>query len=275
MADITTKVRAHYSPNDLTGRIKSILAAISSEEQTLTVAQLAPLDQFHIRGILATAELADSAGVGPSTRVLDLGSGIGGPARYLAATFGCSVTGVDLSADFIDAANYLTARCGLSDHATFQVGDALHLPFGDAAFDTVFLQHVAMNIENRPALYAEIHRILAPSARFVTYDVVLRDGDVIYPTPWARDPSTSFLLSQADTRTALEQARFKVLLWRDDTATALDWFKAVQAGPPPSGLNLAAVMGSDFPAATGNLARNIRENRLGVLSAVLCARVDQ
>ena len=268
MTDISTKVRAHYNPTDLTGRIKSALAKITSGEQTWTVPQLAPLDQFHVRGILATAELAGFAGVGPSTRVLDLGCGIGGPARYLAATFGCNVTGVDLSPAFIDAANYLTARCGLSDRARFEVGDALDLPFEDAAFDTIFLQHVAMNIENRPVLYAEVRRILAPSGRFVNYDLVLRDGDVIYPTPWARDPSTSFLLSEGATRTALEQAGFKVRLWRDDTETALDWFKAVQAGPP-SGLNLAVVMGPDFLPATGNLVRNIRENRLGVLSAVL------
>ncbi len=233
MTDTTTKVREHYSPTDLTDRIKSALATITPEERTLTVAQLAPLDQFHTRGILATAELASAAGLDPSTRVLDLGCGIGGPARYLAATFGCKVTGVDLSPGFIDAATYLTARCGLSDRVTFQVGDALHLPFEDAAFDTVFLQHVAMNVEDRAALYAEVRRVLTIGGRFVTYDVVLRG------------------------------------LWRDDTQTALDWFKAAMASSSPSGLSLGVVMGPDFAAATGNLARNIRENRLGVLSTVL------
>src|ERR1700739_4690580 len=129
----------------LTDRIKSALATIAPGGQTLTVAQLAPLDQFHTRGILATAELATAAGLKPSMRVLDLGCGIGGPARYLAATFGCKVTGMDLSPSFIDAADYLTARSGLSDRVTFEVGNALDLPFEDAAFDAVFLQHVAMN----------------------------------------------------------------------------------------------------------------------------------
>jgi SAM-dependent methyltransferase len=242
---------------------------LTPEGQTLTVAQLAPLDQFHTRGILATAELATAAGLNPSTRVLDLGCGVGGPTRYLAATFGCQVTGVDLSPGFIDAARYLTVRCGLSDRVTFQVGDAVHLPFEEAAFDTVFLQHVAMNIEDRAALYAEVHRILTTGGRFVTYDVVLRDGDVAYPTPWARNASTSFLLREGDTRTALERAGFKVALWRDDTQIALDWFKVAMAGSPPSKLNLGVVMGADFPVLTGNLARNLGENRLGVLSAVL------
>jgi SAM-dependent methyltransferase len=269
MTGTTTKVREHYSSTDLTDRIKSALATVAPEGQRLTVDQLAPLDQFHTRGILATAELATAAGLDASTRVLDLGCGVGGPARYLAATFGCQVTGVDLSPGLIDAATYLTVRCGLSDRVTFQAGDAVHLPFEDAAFDTVFLQHVAMNIEDRAALYAEVHQVLRTGGRFVTYDVVLRDGDVVYPAPWARDASTSFLLSEGDTRTALEQAGFKVALWRDDTQTALDWFKRVMAGSPPSGLNLGVVMGADFPAMTGNLARNLRENRLGVLSAVL------
>jgi SAM-dependent methyltransferase len=269
MTDITTKVREHYSSTDLTDRIKSALATFTREGQRLTVDQLAPLDQFHTRGILATAELATAAGLDASTHVLDLGCGVGGPARYLAATFGCRVTGVDLSPGFIDAARYLTGRCGLSDRVTFQVGDAVHLPFEDAAFDMVFLQHVAMNIKDRAALYAEVHRILTTGGRFVSYDVVLRDGDIVYPVPWARDASTSCLLREADTRSAIEQAGFKVALWRDDTQTALEWFKAAMAGSPPNGLNLGVVMGAAFPALTANLARNLRENRPGVLSAVL------
>jgi SAM-dependent methyltransferase len=265
----TTAVRQHYAATGLTDRIKSALATIAPESQTLTVAQLAPLDQFHLRGILATEELARAAGLEPSRPVLDLGCGIGGPARYLADTFGCVVTGVDLSPGFIDAARYLTARCALSDRVTFQAGDALHLPFEDGSFDAVFLQHVAMNIEDRPALYAEVRRVLARGGRFVTYDLVLRNGDVVYPMPWARDASTSFLLSAGETRAELERAEFQALLWRDDSQTVLDWFKATLAGPPPSGPNLGLVLGAEFQAMTANLARNIRENRLGVLSAVL------
>lgn len=267
--DATSTAREHYKATGLTDRIKPALTTIAPESQELTVAQLAPLDQFHTRGILATAELARAAGLDPSTRVLDLGCGVGGPARYLAATFGCKVTGIDLSPAFIDAAIYLTARCGLSDRTSFQVGDALHLPFEEAAFDEVFLQHVAMNIEDRGALYAEVWRILAPGGKFITYDLVLRNGDVLYPAPWARDASASFLLSESDTRVALERAGFKTVLWRDDTQVSLDWFKTVMGPPPQSGPNLGLVMGPDFPVMTANLARNLRENRLGVLSAVL------
>ena len=146
----------------------------------------AMLDQFHTRGILATAELASAAGIKAGDRVLDLGCGIGGPARYLASTLGCKVTGLDLSPSFVEAATYLTARCGLTELVTFIEGDALQLPFDEAALDSVFLQHVAMNISDRAALYGEVHRVLRPKGCFVTYDLVLKEGEVIYPAPWAR-----------------------------------------------------------------------------------------
>jgi SAM-dependent methyltransferase len=156
----------------------------------------------------------------------------------------------------------------MSDRLTFQVGNALDLPFADGNFDVVFLQHVAMNIEHRSALYSEVGRILTPGGRFATYDLVLREGDVLYPVPWARDASTSFLLSELDTRMALEQVGFKTILWRDDTQIAFDWFKEAMAGAP-TGPSLGIVLGTDFQEMVGNLARNLRERRLGLLSAVL------
>lgn len=269
MTSMNLKVRDHYSVEHLTAKLKSALVAIAPEEEKLTVTQLAPFDQFHTRGILATTELGEAAGLTSSTRVLDIGCGIGGPARYLAATFGCHVTGVDLSVSFLETAEYLTARCGLSEHVAFQVGDALSIPFEDASFDAVFLQHVAMNVNDRPALYREVNRILTIGGRFVTYDLVRKSGDIAYPVPWARTPETSFLLSEEETREALVQAGFNETFWRDDTQTALRWFKTATAGLPSNGLNLGLIMGPEYRVMIGNLARNIEENRIGVLSAVL------
>jgi ubiquinone/menaquinone biosynthesis C-methylase UbiE len=270
MTNITAKVREHYNAAGLVDRIKSALEAITPENQLLTVNQLAPVDHFHVRGILATAELADEVKLSPSMRVLDLGCGIGGPARYFAATFGCTVVGIDLSTTFVDAATYLTARCGLSDRVTFQVGDALHTPFEAASFDAVFLHHVAMNIPDRGALYAEVFRVLKPEGRFATHDLVLRDGggEVLYPTPWASDASTSFLLRQEETRAALERVGFRVEHWSDDTKAALDWLKSVTAKPETDRLNASIVRGQNFPTKAANLAQSMREGRIGVLSAV-------
>jgi SAM-dependent methyltransferase len=269
MSDTLDQVRAHYGAQGLMDRIRAALAPLGPESQPLTVIDLAPLDQFHTRGLPATADLASAAELKSSMWVLDVGSGLGGPARFLASTVHCQVTGVDLSPSFVEAANYLTARCGLSARVDFQVGDALRLAFEDGTFDAVFLQHVAMNIEDRAALYAELRRVLTPDGRLATYDLVRRDGDVHYPAPWARDAASSFLLTETETRAALEAAGFSVTLWRDDTQAAIDWFQATMASPPQSSLNLGVAMGPEFMGMAMNLARNIREGRLGVLSAVL------
>lgn len=271
MDDTSNKLRDHYggAGAGVTDRIRAALAALAPDDRPLTVTELAPLDQFHTRGLAATAELGAAAALTPSSRVLDLGSGVGGPARYLAATFGCRVTGVDLSPAFVEAAVYLTERCGLSGRVSFATGDALHLAFEDGAFDAVFLQHVAMNIGDRDALYAEVHRVLAPGGRFATYDLVLRGGDVVYPVPWARDASTSFLRTEAETRAALERAGFTATLWRDDNGAAIAWSANAVPAQAPGGPNLGVVMGPDFGLLARNLAQNVREDRLGVLAAVL------
>ena len=140
--------------------------------------------------------------------VLDVGSGVGGPARFLAATYGCRVTGVDLSEPFVDAARYLTGRTGQSGQVSFEIANALELPFDDGRFDVVLLQHVAMNISDRARLYREIRRVLKSGGRFATFDVVLNGGEPHYPVPWARTSATSFLLTAAATREAIEAGRF-------------------------------------------------------------------
>jgi ubiquinone/menaquinone biosynthesis C-methylase UbiE len=197
MSDARTKIPDHYNAVGLIDRVKVMLETIAPENQQLSINQLASIDHFHVRGLLATVDLADAAQLSPSMRVLDLGCGIGGTARYLAGTVGCTVVGVDLSPAFVDVATYLTARCGLSDRLTFQVGDALQIPSQAASFDAVFLHHVAMNIKDRGALYAEVRRIVKPEGRFAIHDVVLRDGDVLYPTPWATMPQLASYCGRA------------------------------------------------------------------------------
>jgi len=268
MTETIDGVRDHYRATGLAGRLKAALAVFGPEDQTLSPKQLASLDQFHTRGLAATAELAKLAVISEGMSVLDVGSGVGGPARYLAATCGCRVTGVDLSEPFVDAARYLTARTGQSGQVAFETGDALNLPFGDGGFDALFLQHVAMNIADRARLYREIHRVLKAGGKFATYDVVAREGEPDYPVPWARTPATSFLLSAEATREAIEDAGFRTLISRDDSEAAKAWVAQLRAAGPPPSPNLGVVMGSDFAQLAGNLGRNIMEGRVGILSAV-------
>jgi SAM-dependent methyltransferase len=268
MTDVLDRVRDHYRATGLTERLKTALAAFGTDDRRLTPRQLAAVDHFHTRGLAATAELARLAGITADTSVLDVGSGIGGPARFLAATYGCRVTGVDLSEPFVDAARYLTERTGQGGQVSFRTASALDLPFDDGRFDVVLLQHVAMNIADRARLYGEIRRVLAPRGRFATFDVVLDGGEPHYPVPWARTPAASFLLAAAATREAIEPAGFRTLAWQDDTEAAKAWIAEMRASGPPPSPNLGTVLGPDFAQLTANLTRNLMEGRLGILTAV-------
>ena len=268
MTDVLDGARDHYSATGLTERLKTTLAAFGPDEQRLTPEQLANLDQFHTRGLAATVELAKLAGITARTSVLDVGSGVGGPARFLAATYGCRVMGVDLSEPFVDAARYLTERTGQSGQVSFETASALELPFDDGHFDVVLLQHVAMNISDRARFYREIRRVLKLSGSFAIFDVVLNSGDPHYPVPWARTPATSFLLTAAATREVIEPAGFRTLAWQDDSEAGKTWFAQLRASGPPPSPNLGVVIGPDFVQLSANLGRNLMEGRLGILAAV-------
>jgi len=268
MTDVLDGVRDHYRASGLTERLKTALTAFGPDEQRLTPQQLATLDQFHTRGLAATVELAKLAGITTDMSVLDVGSGVGGPARFLAATYGCKVTGIDLSEPFVDAARYLTERTGQSERVSFETASALELPFDDGHFDVVLLQHVAMNISDRARLYREIRRVLKSGGMLAIFDVVLNDGEPHYPVPWARTPATSFLLTAAATRAAIEPAGFRTLAWQDDTEFAKAWIAQLRASGPPPSPNLGVVMGPDFAQLAANLGRNLMEGRIGILTAV-------
>jgi sarcosine/dimethylglycine N-methyltransferase len=261
-------VRDHYRATGLTQRLKTALTALGPEDQRLKPEQLAALDQFHTRGLAATAELAKLAGITAGMSVLDVGSGVGGPARLLAATYGCRVTGIDLSEPFVDAARYLTERTGQSGQVGFETASALEIPFDDGRFDVVLLQHVAMNIADRARLYREIRRVLKSGGRFATFDVVSKGGEPHYPVPWARTPAASFLLTADATREAIEPAGFRARTWQDDTEAAKAWIAQLRASGPPPSPNLGVLMGPDFPQLAANLGRSLMEGRLGILTAV-------
>jgi ubiquinone/menaquinone biosynthesis C-methylase UbiE len=273
---MSDKVASHYSSTqNLADAIAGKLREIGKDPNALTTADLGTIDEFHIRGRKATLELAEGLGLTAASRVLDLGSGLGGPARTLAETYGCHVTGIDLTPAFCDAATALSSWVGLSDKVAFQQGDATQLPFADSSFDAAITIHVAMNIAAKDRLYAEAKRVLNPGGRFGIYDVLQGEGgDVVYPVPWAREPSISHLATPDDMPRLLTAAGFKIMSVADSTEEGLRWFEAMaermkQGAAPP--LTFRTFLGEDFVEMTRNMMRNLQERRIRTVSYTCAA----
>lgn len=272
---VADAVQAHYTRPDLGRLILDALGNAGKDLQRLTPEDLAPIDEFHIRGRVATLELARAAGVEARHHLLDVGSGIGGTSRCLAREFGCRVTGIDLTEEYCRVAAMLSARTGLAALVDYRQGDATRLPFPDASFDVVWTEHVAMNIPDKTRLYGEMHRVLKPGGTLAIHDILAGpSGPVLFPVPWARTPESSFLATPDELRHLLEVAGFQVADWTDTTDAARDWFVALagkirQDGMPPLGFQL--LLGPDFPAMAQNQRRNLEEGRI-VLAQIVATK---
>ncbi|MCW2243015.1 class I SAM-dependent methyltransferase [Azospirillum canadense] len=273
---IEQQVAEHYGRRDLASDILGALERAGKDIDRLRPDDLAPIDEFHIRGREATDELGRALGLEAALTVLDVGSGLGGPSRRLADVHGCRIVGIDLTDEYCRTATVLADRVGLGGVVEYRQGSALDMPFAAASFDRVYTQHVAMNIADKPRLYAEIARVLKPGGLFGLYDLLQGPGGTVhFPVPWARDPATSFLATPDELRGLLADSGLEVVGWRDTSADGRAWFQSLRdrlasEGPPPIGFHL--LLGPDFRDMARNQVRNLEEQRI-LPTEVVCRRV--
>ncbi len=270
--DVEQQVAKHYGRAGLEGAILDAVAKSGKDIEKLAAADLSGADEFHLGWHAATIELAKDLGLNSSMHVLDVGSGIGGPARTFADAFGCLVTGVDLTEEFVEAANDLTRRCGLSDRVSFRQASALALPFADASFDATTLVHVGMNIGDKAGLFAEVRRVLRPGARFGVYDIMrLAEDEIPYPMPWAATPETSFVERPETYRRLLSAAGFEIDSEANRRELALRLGremreKAEKHGAPPLGLHI--LMGPASQERLGNVMKTLQAGTIAPIEMI-------
>jgi len=266
-------IEAYWRRENLAEAILAALAARGADVDALTPETVAPVDQFHGGGKPATDRLARLAGAAPGMRVLDVGGGFGGPSRTLAVEFGCLVTTVDLTASYVRAAQALTTRMRLDDRVRHHVGNALALPFPDAAFDLVWTQNSGMNIADKERLYAGFHRVLRPGGLLALQEPMAGPtAPLLYPVMWARDPSTTFLRPPAEMRAVIEGAGFRLRAWDDVTAETAG--PATAAAIPAHSIQ-RLVMGDALEEIIRIGHRNRDEGRLVSIQAVFERPLDK
>jgi SAM-dependent methyltransferase len=262
---IDKAVSESYLHGALLKAIQYAITKLGKTVDSVTIEDLAPVDEFHIGGRLATESFLDQLDFSEQGHVLDVGCGLGGASRFVANKYKSHITGIDLTQEYIETGKALCSWVKLDKQITLQQGSALSMPFQDESFDGGYMMHVGMNIEDKAQLFTEIYRVLRPGSNFGVYDVMRQNGgELVYPVPWATDSSTSSLATPDKYKEALADAGFEITNERNRRDFALDFFKQLRAkteasgGPPPLGLH--TLMQESTAEKINNMINNITEN---------------
>jgi len=268
-----TTLQAHYSARDIETRIlAAVRAAGLNPERRLSPDDLAALDHFHTGGLRASRELLELAKIGAEDRVLDIGAGLGGPARMLASAIGCHVDCIEMSPDFCVGAALLNRLTGLDDRIEVHQGSALDLPFPDDSFDVVWMQNVGMNIADKHKLYGEIYRVLKPRGRYALQEIAAGKTAMSYfPVPWASDPSDSFLVTIEEMRSLLGECGFVTGLLEDASDVQLSRTTANATPAAPGQLSLAVFV-DNVQQKVANARRSLEEGEVRFVRGVFRAK---
>jgi SAM-dependent methyltransferase len=263
---------AHDGEDPLTVVVEA-LQSVGRDSERIAIDDLAGIDEFHALGRAATMALADLAGVEAGSEVVDIGAGLGGPARFLAERYDAKVTAVEPTERFRSACAELTRRAGLSERVNTVDGTATDLPLQDASMDVAWMQAVAISVPDKHALAREVRRVLRPGGRLAFFDSTAGPaGDPYFPVPWADGPEASFLVSADDLRSTFEAAGLEPIVWNEqDGALAEIGQRQFQPPVDQSRVGLGLLM-PDYEQRMTNVGRSIADGRLGLLQAVLRAR---
>jgi ubiquinone/menaquinone biosynthesis C-methylase UbiE len=266
--DAVRGVNDHYGRTDLLEAITAGLRDAGVDPDSVSPDDLAGVDQFHIGGKAATLDLARRARLQGTARVLDVGGGLGGTARTLAAEYGCAVTVLDLTEAYCRVGQQLTELTRQSDRVTFEHGSAVAMPFADASFDVTWMQHCSMNIADKEQLYAEAYRVLRPSGTLVLHEIMAGPRQPVhFPVPWATEPSISFLCPPDEIRAIIGRLGFAEREWADTSQAARAYFRAGQA-PIRRPIGLHLLLGATFGQTRENQLRNLEEDRIVVIEGI-------
>lgn len=265
-------IHSYYSPNDLYNKIIAGLSEIGKDLSEVTLDDLQPVDEFHIRGDVATKELIELSGFTSEMHILDVGCGIGGSTRRLSHQSGCRVTGIDLSDEYIETAERLTELLNMQEQVKFHAASALELPFDDNSFDGIWSIQMNMNIEDKRAWLEEVYRVIKPGGRAVLYEVCgSKNTPLHFPVPWAQDSSISFLLPPDAFRDVVSNIGFDIDVWNDKTNLAQQAFANVAepvGEPVLPALGVHLLVGNDIKTKAYNLHRNLDEQRVSLIETV-------
>ncbi|MDX1522985.1 MAG: class I SAM-dependent methyltransferase [Anaerolineae bacterium] len=265
-------VAKHYTRGNLLNAIQKSLAGLGKTAGTVTIDDLAAIDEFHIGGRYATERLLNQLNLAEHDHILDVGCGLGGAARFAANTYNIYVTGIDVTAEYIETGKALCAWVGLDEQVTLRQGDVMAMSFEDETFDGGFMMHVGMNIENKHQLFREIYRVMRPGTVFGVYDIMqVGNGELAYPVPWATVSSTSRLATPQQYNQALAEAGFKVSPAQNYGEYALDFFQRVQAktrarGLPPLGLH--TLIGESMAVKFQNMIAGIKAGHIAPVEII-------
>ncbi len=264
-------INKHYGRKNLSERVLKALADAGKDIENLTPTDIASFEQFHTGGKIETMNLATLAGVDQSCQVVDLGSGIGGPARTLALEYGCTVTGVDLTEEYCRTATILSDKVGLSDKVSFVCTDATDTTLQSDSFDIIWLQHMSMNIGDKEKLLKEVLRLLKPKGKLAFHEILSDNpAELHYPVFWADSPSLSLMTGEKKWRALLMQ-HFNQLCWEDRTQRSLAWFEDLQKKSDtnvPKPLSMSVIVGEDMTGKANNVIKNIKEQRISIVQSV-------